>query len=104
VVAAIKEVTFVPVPGYGWIASIDDRLKFRENPQYRGPGASPFAWAFSTIQLGVYQPIAWVLLDAQFVLFGLVASRYHLASVGVHAASCRLDDPDRRKTQSLTRA
>jgi tetratricopeptide (TPR) repeat protein len=86
-VAAITTVAFLPVLGNGWIDTIDDRLNFLENPQYRGLGPSQIFWAFSTFQLGVYQPLAWVLLEAQYVLFGLVASGYHLTSLCLHVAN-----------------
>jgi len=86
-VAAITTVTFLPVLANGWIENIDDRLNFLENPQYRGLGPSQILWAFSTFQLGVYQPLAWVLLEAEYVLFGLAATGYHLTSLAMHVAT-----------------
>lgn len=86
-VAAITMVVFVPVLGNSWVVFTDDRLNFLENPQYQGLGPSQILWAFSTFQLGVYQPLGWVLLEAQYVLFGLMASGYHLTSLGMHVAN-----------------
>ena len=51
---------------------------------------------------GVYQPMAWLALEAQYVLFGLDPRGYHLTSLLLHAAvAVALLCPDRRPARPL---
>ena len=59
---------------------------FLDNVNYRGLGWPQIGWAWRTLKLGVYQPMAWYLLDLQYVLFGLDPRGYHAASILMHAA------------------
>ena len=79
-------VAFLPALNNGFV-DWDDELNFLENSQYRGLGWPQVRWAWSTFLLGVYQPLAWLLLEAQYVLFGLDARGYHLTSLLLHAAN-----------------
>ena len=36
---------------------------FLRNTNFRGLGWAEIRWAFTTFQLGVYQPFAWLLLE-----------------------------------------
>jgi protein O-mannosyl-transferase len=82
-VAAVVAVAFLPVIGNGWVAR-DDPENFLENPGYRGLGPAQLRWAFSSIQMGVYQPVAWILLGAEYEICGLLPWGYHLASLTLH--------------------
>ena len=62
-------VAFLPALDNGFV-DWDDELNFLENSHYRGLGWPQVRWAWSTFLLGVYQPLAWLLLEAQYVLFG----------------------------------
>jgi protein O-mannosyl-transferase len=77
---------FLPILGNDFI-DWDDEANFLRNPDYRGLGAEQVKWAWSTFLLGVYQPLAWLLLEAQFVACGLDARGYHLISLLLHAAN-----------------
>ncbi len=44
-------------------------------------------WAWSTFWLGVYQPLAWLLFEAQYVFWKLDPRGYHLTSLLLHAAN-----------------
>ena len=79
-------VAFLPALGNGFV-DWDDELNFLENSQYRGLGWPQVRWAWSTFLMGVYQPLAWLLLEAQYVLFRLDARGYHLTSLLLHAAN-----------------
>ena len=48
----------------------DDDKNFLENPSYRGLGWSQIAWAWTSFQLGVYQPLSWMILEARILLPG----------------------------------
>jgi protein O-mannosyl-transferase len=85
-VALVTSLAFLPVLGNGWVDR-DDTENFLDNPSFRGIGLAQLRWAFSTFYLGVYQPLAWILLGAQYELCGLMPWGYHLASVGLHCAN-----------------
>ena len=81
---------FAPALANGFAASWDDGPNFLENPYYRGLGWAELGWAWRATLLGVYQPLAWHLLSAEFVLWGLDPWGYHLVSVLGHAANACL--------------
>ena len=63
----------------------DDDQNFLENPFYRGLGWAQLRWDWTSFWLGVYQPLAWMILGAEYVLFGLKPWGYHLTSLILHA-------------------
>jgi tetratricopeptide (TPR) repeat protein len=77
---------FLPVLSNGFL-DWDDEVNFLRNSQYRGLGWPQVRWAWSTFLLGVYQPLAWLLFEVQYVLFGLDPRGYHLTSLLLHAAN-----------------
>jgi tetratricopeptide (TPR) repeat protein len=79
-------VAFLPVLANGFV-DWDDEGNFIENSQYRGLGWPHIKWAWSTFLMGVYQPVGWLFLEAQYVLFRLDARGYHLVSLLLHAAN-----------------
>ncbi len=60
---------------------------FLDNPYFRGLGAAQVKWAWTTFWLGAYQPLAWMLFEAQYVLCQLDPRAYHLTSLGLHVAN-----------------
>ena len=66
----------------------DDSDNLLSNPYFRGLGWPQIRWAWTTFWVGVYQPIAWMLLELQYVLFGLRPWGYHLSSIILHSAVC----------------
>jgi protein O-mannosyl-transferase len=79
-------VAFLPALRNGFV-DWDDEANFLRNSQYRGLGWPQVRWAFTTFLLGVYQPLGWLLLEVQYVLFGLDPRGYHLASLLLHTAN-----------------
>jgi len=63
----------------------DDDRNFLENPAFQGLGVEQIAWAWRTYHMGVWQPLAWVLLSVQSAFGGLDPEPYHLVSLGLHA-------------------
>jgi protein O-mannosyl-transferase len=63
----------------------DDVGNFVDNARFRGLGWSELRWAWTTSLNGVYQPLAWMLFELQFVLFELDAWSFHLIGVALHA-------------------
>ena len=73
-------VAFVPIlenPFVGW----DDPRNFLENPDFRGLGWTQIRWAWTTRLLGVYQPLSWMLFEAEYAVWGLDPRGYHLTSL-----------------------
>jgi protein O-mannosyl-transferase len=78
-------VPFVPVVWNDFV-NWDDTLNFTMNVHYRGLSWSNLRWAWTTLYLGVYQPLTWMLCGLEYKLFGLRPGGYHLVSVLLHGA------------------
>jgi tetratricopeptide (TPR) repeat protein len=63
----------------------DDEVNFVKNPGYRGLGWSQLRWDWTSFQIGVYQPLAWMILGAEYLAFGLDPWGYHLTSLILYA-------------------
>ena len=84
--AILTAAAFLPVLDNGFV-DWDDDLNFLRNPHFRGLGAAQVKWAWSTFWLGVYQPLAWLLFEAQYVIWELDPRGYHLTSLLLHVAN-----------------
>ena len=82
-------VAFQPVLMNGFV-NWDDDLNFLENVHYRGLGPSQIAWALTTLHLGAYQPLGWVLHSAEYCACGLDPRGYHLVSFILHVININL--------------
>jgi protein O-mannosyl-transferase len=83
-VGVAAAIPFVPVLSNGWVV-FDDDGNFLDNVDYRGMGWAQISWAWTTFKLGVYQPLAWMLLELEYILFGLSPRGYHLTSLVLHS-------------------
>jgi tetratricopeptide (TPR) repeat protein len=63
----------------------DDEDNFQRNPHFRGLGWSQLYWDWTSFKLGVYQPLAWMILGAEYLCWGLDPRGYHLASLVLYA-------------------
>jgi tetratricopeptide (TPR) repeat protein len=77
-------IAFLPVLSNGWVV-FDDDENFLDNVDFRGLGWPQVSWAWTTFKLGVYQPLAWMLLELEYSLFGLNPRGYHLTSLMLHS-------------------
>ena len=84
--ALIVFATFLPALDNGFV-NWDDDKNFLDNPFYRGLGPAQVQWAWTTLWLGVYQPLAWLLFELQYVFWKLDPRGYHLTSLILHAAN-----------------
>jgi tetratricopeptide (TPR) repeat protein len=66
---------------------LDDPKTFINNPHFRGIGVDQLRWAWTTFLLGVYQPFAWMLFEAEYAIWGLDPFGSHLVSLVLHAAN-----------------
>jgi hypothetical protein len=74
---------FVPTLGNDFVAW-DDPDNFLDNIGFQGFGLRNVRWAWTSMIVGVYQPIAWMLLEIQYLFTGLNPYGYHLASALMH--------------------
>jgi tetratricopeptide (TPR) repeat protein len=81
---ALVLAAFVPCLGNEFL-TWDDEENFLENPYFRGLGWPQFRWAWTSYRVGVYQPLSWIILEAQYVLCDLRPWGYHLTSVVLFA-------------------
>jgi tetratricopeptide (TPR) repeat protein len=74
---------FVPVLRNEFVNWDDDR-NFLGNFEFRGLTLDNLRWAWTTFWMGVYQPLSWVLFEAEYTLFGLDSRGYHLVNLVLH--------------------
>jgi hypothetical protein len=75
---------FLPVRDNGFV-SYDDRGNFLENGSFRGLGWPQLVWAWTTPHVGVYEPLGWMLLEAEYQAWGLDPRGYHIASLALYS-------------------
>src|SRR6185369_3573999 len=88
-VAGVAFLTFLPAL-HGRFVNWDDDRNFLMNADYRGLAWRNLAWMFTTFHLGPYQPLSWMSLGLDYVLWGMNPFGYHLTSVILHALNAAL--------------
>jgi tetratricopeptide (TPR) repeat protein len=86
--AAIVFATHANDLGNGFV--YDDEENIVKNPDYRGLGPQQLHWMFTTYKMGHYQPLSWVTLGLDYVLWGENPRGYHLTNVLLHTANALL--------------
>jgi tetratricopeptide (TPR) repeat protein len=87
-VAAV--VAFLPALNNRFVNAWDDGANFLQNPAFRGLGWPQVRWAWTTLWQGAYQPLAWLVLEAEYCVVGLDPWGYHLVSLALHAVNAIL--------------
>ncbi|MBI5239189.1 MAG: tetratricopeptide repeat protein [Elusimicrobia bacterium] len=80
---------FLPVLGSGFVAW-DDPANFLNNPYYRGFSWDNIVWMFTQTHVGNYQPLSWLSLALDYVLWGMEPRGYHLTNLLLHSANAAL--------------
>ena len=70
-----------------WFIDWDDDVNIVENVNFRGLGWRQLRWMFTNLDMGHYQPLSWVTLGLDYVLWGLDPFGYHLTNLLLHAAN-----------------
>ncbi len=85
-IAVIAAATFVAFsPGlHNEFLYWDDDLNVINNPHFRGLWPANLRWMFYTTHTGPYQPLSWVTLAADYMVWGLKPMGYHLTSLLLH--------------------
>ena len=81
--ALVVLIAFAPALGNDWVRW-DDDTNFLDNYHYRGLGWFQVRFAFATSILGAYQPLAWLILGAEYLTWGMDPWGYHLTSLLFH--------------------
>jgi len=65
----------------------DDYKNIVENPFYRGLYWTNIQWMFTTFHMGHYQPLTWLTLGIDYLIWGLDPVGYHLSNLLFHCAN-----------------
>lgn len=68
----------------------DDEVNIIENPNYRGFNAERLQWMFTTFHMGHYQPLSWMSLGLDYLIWGQEPFGYHLTNLILHVANAVL--------------
>jgi hypothetical protein len=68
----------------------DDDKNFLNNLAYRGLGLDQLKWMWTTFHLGPYQPLSWMTLGLDYVLWGMKPAGYHATNAVLHAIAASL--------------
>jgi Flp pilus assembly protein TadD len=77
---------FYPVTRNGFV-NWDDDKNIVENVFYRGLHWTNIQWMFTTFHMGHYQPLTWLTLAIDFLVWGLDPLGYHLTNLLLHCAN-----------------
>ena len=83
-IAVVAVLTFLPAVLYDFVCW-DDEHNFTWNPDFGALTWARVGWAWTTFRTEVYQPFAWIFLEAQASLWGMDARGYHATSLVLHA-------------------
>ncbi|HVE39130.1 MAG TPA: tetratricopeptide repeat protein [Planctomycetota bacterium] len=65
----------------------DDDANILRNPYYRGLAPANLSWMFTTFHMGHYQPLAWLTLGLDYVLWGMNPAGYHFTNLLLHGVN-----------------
>jgi len=80
---------FLPALGSEFVLW-DDDMNFTDNPDYRGLAWAHLRWMFTTVYGGHYQPLSWMTLALDHMLWGMNPTGYHLTNLVLHGANALL--------------
>ncbi|HTM10269.1 MAG TPA: tetratricopeptide repeat protein [Verrucomicrobiae bacterium] len=80
---------FYPTLHNGFLDYDDDTL-YLNNPWFRGLGPQQLRWMFTTFLMGHYQPLTWMTLGLDYVIWGMNPFGYHLTNLVLHAVNAIL--------------
>ncbi len=68
----------------------DDEFNIIDNPHYRGLDPARLKWMFTTFHMGHYQPLSWISLAIDYLIWGRNPFGYHLTNLILHLANALL--------------
>jgi tetratricopeptide (TPR) repeat protein len=85
----VTGMAFLPALQNGFV-DWDDDVNIVDNPNYRGLGLRQLRWMFTNLNMGHYQPLGWVTLGLDYVLWGMDPFGYHLTNLILHAVNAAI--------------
>ncbi len=82
-------VSFLPALTNDFV-DYDDDANFINNLSYRGLSPTHLKWMFTTFLYGPYQPLSWLTLGFDYVIWGMNPMGYHLTNLVLHSANAVL--------------
>ncbi len=89
IVVLVTTAAFLPALQNGFV-NWDDYENYVTNPYYRGLGWIQLRWMFTTFFFGHYQPLSWMTLALDYLLWGLNPFGFHLTNLILHAINALL--------------
>ncbi len=89
VVGFVTFISFLPAL-WNRFVEWDDYENLVSNASYRGLGWLQLRWMFTTFHMGPYQPLSWMTLGLDYLIWGTNPAGYHLTSLLWHAANAIL--------------
>jgi len=68
----------------GGFVNWDDKTNIVDNFSYRGLRWTQLKWMWTTYHMGHYQPLSWMTLGLDYLLWGMDPFGYHLTNVLLH--------------------
>src|SRR5919106_1635623 len=68
----------------------DDYDNLVNNGHYRGLGWNQLHWMWTTFHMGPYQPLSWMTLGLDYLIWGMNPVGYHLTNVILHTGNAVL--------------
>lgn len=65
----------------------DDEAMIVDNYAFRGLSLSQLEWMFTTTWMGPYQPLSWITLAIDYLVWGLDPFGFHLTNLVLHAST-----------------
>ena len=84
-VAACAVLAHLPAIGCDFV-NLDDPGNYYYNEVLRHPLIDAIGWAWTTLWIGVYQPLAWMLILLEHAIWALHPGGYHGMSLALHGA------------------
>jgi tetratricopeptide (TPR) repeat protein len=82
-VAVMAVLAFLPAIGCDFV-NMDDNRNFLFNEALKYPLGKKLVWAWTTRWVGVYQPLAWILIIFEHAAWALRPFGYHVVSLAFH--------------------
>src|SRR5262245_25619607 len=86
---ALTAAVFSPALSHDFVVW-DDDLNLTANPHYRGLGLDQLRWMLSERRMTHWFPLTWLSFAADYSLWGMHASGYHLTNILLHAVNAGL--------------
>ncbi len=83
VLVVATAIPFVPALRNGFV-DWDDYKMLVQNPHYRGVAWPQLRWMFSTFYMGHFQPLSWLSLSLDYLIWDNNPSGYHLTNLVLH--------------------